>query len=167
MCQDPSCPCCGDEREDWCLLFHCKHVQMTEAFSEAVGKAKSDMVSARIPSIIYDAYIALICEAAHRDHPDKNYSPRDSMEETVAAQNTLGRTAILCGFQHKIWLKSLKDAWIAPMPRADGSRPFKKDPIEQAACMQLATWDIFESIWNTRNTILHGEDSKLTEEIEE
>ena len=52
------------------------------------------------------------------------------------------------------------------MPRADGTTPYRKDPLEQAAALQLATWDIFEAVWNTRNTILHGEDSKLSEKIE-
>ena len=51
------------------------------------------------------------------------------------------------------------------MPCADGTTPYRKDPIEQAASLQLATWDIFEAMWNARTTILHGEDSKLWEKI--
>ena len=33
--------------------------------------------------------------------------------------------------------------------------------------MQLATWDIFEVVWNTKNTILHREDSKLADKNEQ
>ena len=53
------------------------------------------------------------------------------------------------------------------VPYMSGTTPFRKDPVEQAASLQLATWDIFEEMWNTRNTILHGEDSKLLEKTEQ
>ena len=166
--EDSTCPCCGQLEENWLHLFqcNCNDGKMSEAFRNAIRSAKTEMVKAGISSKIFNAYVAALCEAAGRDHPGASYQPEPQMEETLQAQKSLGSSVILRGFQHKAWLEELQGAWIAPAPNADGTTAYKKDVVEQATVLIRTTWDIFETIWDTRNKILHGEECQITQQLE-
>jgi hypothetical protein len=43
----------------------------------------------------------------------------------------------------------------------EGKLEPKKDPLEQATTMVGAVWDLFEKLWECRNSILHGKENTL------
>lgn len=162
MQQNGICPCCGDGIEDQIHLYHCKNGEMQKAFKEAIATAKSTLVKDGIPSDVYDGFIAMICKAAHHDHPDGTYQrPMEEMQQMMDIQDTLGTQAILRGFHHKKWVTLLHSKWFPSPQGRDGKKQMKKDAMEQVITLITCSWDVFEALWEARNNILHGDENVL------
>jgi hypothetical protein len=165
MKMDHRCPCCGEE-EDYLHLYHCQDDRMQKAFTSAITTAKSTLVKEGVPSMIYNAYTDAMCTAAHHPHPDIQYSPTEEANEMLEKQESLGQASILKGFHHEGWAYWLQSEW-KPKPKTDknGKKQYQKDPLEQSVSLIRTSWEIFEKLWETRNSILHDEENVLKEAI--
>ena len=164
MKKEGLCPCCGEEEEDQLHLYHCTNPEMQQAFKEAVATAKSTLVKDGIPSDIYTGFIGALCSAAHQEHPDGSYTgPSEEKQRVLDTQETLGSQAILKGFHHKHWVDLLNEKWVPAPPRRDGKKSMRKDAIEQTVALITCAWDIFEALWEARNTILHGDENLIAQ----
>jgi hypothetical protein len=165
MRKDHRCPACGEDSEDFQHFYHCTHPDMQKAFTTAITKVKSKLVRDGIPSDIFNGFVAVLCTAAHHPHPDIQYdeSPPD-VAKVMELQEQLGQTAILKGFHHIEWVHLLHRKW-KPRPKQSNSSktPRQKDALEQSIALVRSSWDIFEEMWEARNTILHGRENMLTE----
>jgi hypothetical protein len=161
------CPCCGTEVEDYLHMYHCTHEDMQQAFTSAITAAKTRLVKDGVPSPIYNAYVDAMCTAAHHPHPDIRYEPTEDVHEMLGKQELLGQESILKGFHHTDWAYWLQREW-KPKPKTtkDGKKQHQKDPLEQSVSLIRCSWDIFESLWEARNTILHGDENVFSEAIQ-
>ena len=164
MKKDPRCPCCGAEEEDFLHLYHCTHDTMQETFVEAIAAVKTKLVKEGVPSEIYNGYVEAMCTAAHQPHPDISYeTSSEQATKVIEAQESLGTTAILKGFHHSAWAYWLQELWTPKPKTRNGKKQAQKDPLELSVSLIRGSWDVFEALWNARNTILHGPDSHLIE----
>lgn len=164
MSRDHRCLGCGENNEDFQHLYHCTHPDMQEAFTQAITKAKLRLVKDGIPSNVYNGFIAK-CSAAHHLHPDIRYdqSPED-VETVMGLQQQLGQASVLKGFHHIEWAYLLQSKWKPkPKPKKGSTTPPQKDALEQSVSLIRASWDVFEALWDIRNTVLHGGENMLTE----
>jgi hypothetical protein len=164
---EPKCPCCGKEVEDFLHLYHCTNEDMQQAFTRAITAAKTRLAKDGVPSMIYNAYVDAMCAAAHHPHPDIRYEQTEDIDEMLEKQERLGQDAILKGFHHTGWAYWLQREW-KPKPKhtKDGKAKHQKDPLEQSVSLVRCSWDIFESIWEARNTILHGDANVFLEALQ-
>ena len=166
MGEESICPCCGIEEEDQIHLYHCQHEEMQNTLHTAIADANTTLVKQGITTPVYTAFINMICQAMKQD-PLSSYEIKcDATLEYIEAQRTLGTEAILRGFHHVDLYHLLQETWKQPK-KVNNEKGIKKErrpePIEQAASMVKASWDIFEKLWECRNNILHSNDSKVLE----
>ena len=79
----------------------------------------------------------------------------------VNQQEYLGRDAIIKGFHVWEWAYALEDLWMPPQVDEHGKKEKKMDPFEMSVSLLQVTWDIFEKLWETRNSILHSLENHL------
>jgi hypothetical protein len=139
---------------------------MQKTFTEAITAAKSSLVREGVPSSVYNAYTDAMCTSAHHPHPDITYEPSERTMEIIERQEALGQASILKGFHHEGWAYWLQEEW-KPRPKNDndGKKKYQKDPLEQSVSLIRCSWDIFEKLWEERNSILHDEENILSEAI--
>ena len=160
-------PCCGIEEEDQIHLYHCQHEEMQNTLRTAIAKANTALVKQGITTPVYTPFINMICQAKKQD-PLSSYKIKcEATLEYIKAQRTLGTKAVLQGFHHVDLFHLLRETRKQPK-KANTEKETKKErwpePIEQAASMAKASWDIFERLWECRNNILHSNNSKVLEQ---
>ena len=105
----------------------------------------------------------MICNAAHRDPPFYIGNESPFVQTAIECQETLGVEAILRGFHHVQWQETISKLWVPPQALSNGKAPKCKSPPELAVSLVSQAWDLFETMWNTRNDILHSPESALFE----
>jgi len=108
----------------------------------------------------------MICNAAHRDPPFYIGNEPPFVQTAIECQETLGVEAILRGFHHVQWQETISKLWVPPQALSNGKAPKCKSPPELAVSLVSQAWDLFETMWNTRNDILHSPESALFEKID-
>ena len=87
-------------------------------------------------------------------------------DRAIRGQETLGSLAILRGHHHKEWAYAIAETY-RPRTQQPG-RPQKRDktPLEMSVVLVEEVWNLFNSLWETRNEILHDENgpSKKSED---
>ena len=162
MGEDHICPCCGLEEEDQLHLYRCTDERMRECITTSIATLNTKLVNDGITTPVYTAFINSICMAANKP-PLSTYEIEDERAlQCIDSQEMLGLESILRGFHHVDWLTLLRDTWVPPKVSPDGkSKERRKDPLEQSVTLVRGVWDIMESLWACRNSILHSNDNEL------
>ncbi len=166
MDQDDVCPCCGLEKEDQAHLYHCKHEDMIEAKEDALNTIERNLKKAHIPPGVMIAFMNSMRSAVHSTTLRKQFvctRAWDAQEQ----QSTLGSFAILRGHHHVDWAHACMDTFRRP-PEPPGrpedeKKVHYKSPIEMSVSLIEQSWYLFERVWETRNNILHSDDSYAAE----
>jgi hypothetical protein len=168
MGEDSICPCCGIDIEDQLHMYQCQDERVTQNLDAAIASFQSKLVKDGLTTPTYTAIVNMVCQAAHRP-PLSTYNIKcEHTLQCIEAQHTLGTEAILRGFHHVDWLQLIRNTWVPPPEPLPGEKKIKrKDPLEQSVSVITGVWDIFESVWECRNGILHSNESKLIERSNE
>jgi hypothetical protein len=161
---DGTCPCCGLTEEDQLHLYRCTNETMQQTLSDSISNLNSKLVKEGLATPVYTAVINCICEAVQRPPLSTFEIDDDAVLQCIESQEMLGNESFLRGFHHIDWLHLLRDKWIKPKQPSDGTAKTKrKDPLQQSIMLIQSVWEIFETQWKCRNSILHSNDSELIE----
>jgi hypothetical protein len=164
MSGDGTCPCCGLTEEDQLHLYRCTNETMQQTLSDSISNLNSKLVKEGLATPVYTAVINCICEAVQRPPLSTFEIDDDAVLQCIESQEMLGNESFLRGFHHIDWLHLLRDKWIKPKQPSDGTAKTKrKDPLQQSIMLIQSVWEIFETQWKCRNSILHSNDSELIE----
>ena len=85
----------------------------------------------------------------------------EQTDRAISAQETLGSLAILRGHHHKQWAYTITETY-RPRPQQP-SRPQRQDktPFKMLVVLVEEVWNLFNSLWDTRNEILHNKNGPL------
>ena len=93
---DGICPCCALEEEDRVHLYHCGNKLMRECVENGINVMERNFHRAKIPALLYIAFIVMLCIITHSTRECKIWSTEHA-ESAVRAQESLGSFAILRG----------------------------------------------------------------------
>ena len=156
MGQDDMCPCCGCEVEDQLHLYQCQHVEMIEAKENALDQNATRLIKDHLPPAIVTTFNNLTHSAVKSERIRKPIACNTAWE-AGEAQLTLGSMALLRGHHHVDWVPAIKETFRRPEDPPGTKEPKRyKTPFEMSVSMVKASWNLFESIWQARNEILHS-----------
>ena len=155
---DGMCPCCGDETEDHVHLYHCPHEDMRECLEKGLDEMVKTFHKENMPSQISLAYVDCLRRITHSTREKKTYHCPHA-DRAVGLQDHLGSFAILRGHHHTQWAYSILDTYKPPRAPPGNKPPKTRSPFELSVLLVEATWRLFDSLWETRNNILHKDDS--------
>ena len=146
----PECPCCGWHEETQLHIFCCTHPQMIATRKKSFQQLRTYYELHKIPSTIYYPFI-MICESTtNMDNVWWNSHQPDHLRQAIVSQEELGGEMMLRGYLVSEWLAALREAG------AD-------KPDQCMTHLHLGLWKIlYPSIWEQRNTLLHGDESFTT-----
>ena len=158
MGQHDQCPCCGLETEDQTHLYHCTHTDMMNAKELALDDIAKRLTDANVPKMVIICFLDLLRRSTHSERQRRAYNCSEA-EGAMAAQETLGTFAILRGHHHRRWVEAIANTY-TKRPTPPGQKPRRdKSPFDMSVMLIQVVWSLFETLWETRNSILHGNDS--------
>ncbi|KAL7545317.1 hypothetical protein ACHAWF_008670 [Thalassiosira exigua] len=158
---DGKCPCCGTEDEDQEHLYKCTHPRMREAIEDGINAMEENFYKARVPKSTYLAFLDMVRRTTNSTRERKRW-PCDLATLAVEKQETLGTHALLRGHHHVQWCETIRETYGARSPPPGSTKvPRDKTPFEMSVMLIEEVWNFFETIWTTRNDILHSTDSHV------
>ncbi|KAL7550562.1 hypothetical protein ACHAWF_015354 [Thalassiosira exigua] len=158
---DGKCPCCGTEDEDQEHLYTCTHPKMREAIENGITTMEENFYKARVPKSTYIAFLDIIRRTTNSTRERKQWSC-DLATLAVEKQDILGTHALLRGHHHVQWCETIRETYRARSPPPGSKKaPRDKTPFEMSVMLIEEVWNFFETIWTTRNDILHSTDSHV------
>ncbi|KAL7530352.1 hypothetical protein ACHAWF_003347 [Thalassiosira exigua] len=151
---DGMCPCCGGEIEDHVHLYHCPNDDMRECLEQGLDDMVKTFHKENMPPQISLAYVDCLRRITHSTREKKAYHCPHA-DKAVDLQDHLGSFAILRGHHHIQWAYSILDTYKPPCAPPGNKPPRNRSPFELFVLLVEATWHLFDSLWETRNNILH------------
>lgn len=158
MGKPDQCPCCGKTVEDQTHLYHCDHEEMQTAKEIALDEMATRLSDANVPKMVIICFIDEFRKAIHstRAHGSINCS---EAEGAATAQVTLGTFAILRGHHHQRWVEAISKTHTRRTTPPGEKKRRDKSPFDMSVMLIEEAWTLFETLWFTRNAILHGSNS--------
>ena len=151
--QQPECPGCGWPEEDQLHIFQCKHPEAVTNRNAAITTLGNYYAAHEIHPTIYIPLLRMCRNACNAKPLTTGITATPLVTEAVQAQAHLGSEFLLRGLLDKRWMTAMIDI-----------EPDK--PLVRMTQVYVGLWKVlFRSVWNTRNTLLHGNDS-ITERYE-
>ena len=142
------CPGCRCEDETLDHVFQCPHREMKKLRPQLLTKMLKAGKAKRIPQNIMEAFCNILRSVSDNKSVEvkDTYSPE--LREAFRQQKLIGFNLLSRGFIAEGWLNALESAGL-------------RHPDRQMNALQRLVWDEWAfPIWNMRNSILHGPDSK-------
>lgn len=158
MGKQDQCPCCGFETEDQTHLYHCTHKDMISAKELALDEIAIRLTDANVPKMVTLCFLDSLRRATRSDRPRRNFNCHEA-EGAMAAQETLGTFAILRGHHHRRWTDATATTYKRRRTLPGQKKRHDKSPFDMSVLLIEEVWTLFETLWSTRNSILHGTDS--------
>ena len=103
-------------------------------------------------------YLDMLRKATQSTRPRGSYNCNEA-ENAMAAQDTLGTFAILRGHHHIRWAEAIHKTYTRRPTPPGQKRKRDKSALDMSIMLIEEAWTLFEVLWETRNSILHGDDS--------
>ena len=133
---------------------------MWECLETGIDMMEENFHKAKIPVVVYIAFVDMIQIVTRSTHERRTYTCPE-VEAASYAQESLGSFDILRGHHHDQWAQAIMKTYkkrISPPNTDDKNKNRDKSPLEMSAFPIEECWRLFESIWATRNSILHSSD---------
>jgi len=143
----PACPCCGAAEENQLHILQCNDPRSEETRASALRLLEKYYQEKQIPVGIYNPFLKLCRAACNGTTFDTSTPISDIVSTAVSEQQKLGPELFLRGYLVSEW--------------SDAMHAFaKKFPESKLNHLYTGLWRILvESMWENRNTILHGKDN--------
>ena len=133
---------------------------MRETLENGLDKLEQAIHKAYMPAGVTMAFLDALRRATHSNRERKQIVCEEAWK-AMECQDTLGTFAILRGHHHMQWADAIEATWKKPNlpPRKDGKPPKTRSPFDLSAYLVVQVWNLFNQIWESRNDILHSNDS--------
>ena len=142
--QSPECVSCGWPEETILHMYQCNHPDARRTRKQAFRQLEKYYHLHKIPSLVYVPIIKLLRSACQTGGNEWDIPSVPELAVAIRSQQALGEDFILRGYLVKEWIPALL--------------LYQKDkPDLRMKHIFTGIWTIlFESVWETRNTIKHG-----------
>ena len=146
-------PGCGAQEETQLHMFQCQSLASRNAQRQAFKLLEKYYNEHKISRQISVPFIRLCRQACDQMDGAQTIAARPSVATAIKSQTRLGVDFLLRGILTKDWLPAMIEM-------------SRDHPEQRLAHLQVGLWKVlFGSVWDNRNTILHGK-SSLTDKYE-